>query len=146
MAARFVNVSVKSVHIDAAENQDIIESFAIGKKNYHGDKIYISYAEPDESGLTGTTTILKIAGDKLTLTRSGEIEQKLDFHAGELTRSIYQTSFGALTMDVDTKKLQITFFDEDIDIYIEYILMINGELQGLTRLCICVREDSKVGH
>ena len=146
MTARFVTVNIESSHIDADENLDTIKSFVIGKIIYHNDNVYISYEEPDENGMEGTKTILKLAGDKITLSRSGDVRQNLNFEKGKITRSLYQTPFGALAMSVETRILQVIFAETDIDIYIEYILMINEKMQGLTRLRIGVREDSKVGH
>lgn len=146
MAASFVNVSVESVHIDAAENQDVIKCLVIGKKNEHKGKIYISYNEPDENCMPGTKTILKLDGESITLTRTGEVEHKFVFQAGMRTYSDYRTPFGMLRMAVETKALEIDVDDNVINIYIEYLLMINDDLQGLTRLRIRVGEDKRVGH
>lgn len=146
MAASFVNVSIESVHIDAAENQDVIKCLAIGKKNQHNGKIYISYDEPDENCMPGTKTILKLDGETITLTRAGEVEHTLVFQVGDLTYSDYRIPFGMLHMAVDTKILEVDIDDDVINIYIEYILMINDELQGLTQLRIRVGEDKRSGH
>ena len=146
MTARFVTVNIESSHIDADENLDTIKSFVIGKIIYHNDNVYIIYEEPDENGMEGTKTILKLAGDKITLSRIGDVRQNMSFEKGKTIRSLYQTPFGALAMSVETRTLQVIFAETDIDIYIEYILMINEKMQGLTRLRIGVREDSKVGH
>lgn len=146
MTVRFVNVSVESVHIDASEKPDVINSFAIGKLDRYKDKIYISYEEPAETGIEKTKSILKIDGETVTLTRTGEIEQKLEFKKDIISDSVYKTPFGSLRISVDTRSLDIVFEEDTITIYIEYILLLNGELQGLTKMRIWVREDNKFGH
>lgn len=146
LIASFVTVKIKSSHFDFSGAEDFIETFAIGKKNVQNGKVYIYYGEPAETGMEETHTLLKLQDGKVFLTRTGEVEQKLEFSSGELTHCQYRMPFGSIDMSVDTKKLEITENGDCIDIKIEYILTMNGRMHGLTKMHIQVEEDTKVGH
>lgn len=146
LSESFVTVKVKSVHFDIEGAKDVIEIFAIGKKSIRKDKLYIYYNEPVETGMENTHTLLKIHDRKVTLTRMGEVKQKMEFIKGSCTHFEYQMPFGGISMAVDTKELEICEEGNHIDIKIEYILIINDHMHNMTKMHIKIEEDTKVGH
>lgn len=141
-----VHVSVKSIRVDSDGKEDILTTLTTGKKNSHKGNLYIQYQEPQEAGFSHTKTLLKLADDKLTLNRTGEIEHKQEFATGKLSAFYYKTPFMTIPMVVNTKVLTTTVCEDRIDIYIEYYLIIDGIVQDLTKLHISIWEDTEVGH
>lgn len=141
-----VHVSVKSIRIDGEGQENILATVTKGKKNSHKGNIYIQYHEPEEAGFSNTKTLLKLTDDSLILNRTGEVEHKQEFSAGKLSTFYYKTPFMTIPMLVNTKILTSTVSEDKVDIYIEYYLIIDGEIQDLTKLHILVWEDTEVGH
>lgn len=141
-----VNVSIKSTRLDGDGKEDILKTFTKGKKNSYKNNLYIQYQEPQEAGFSNTKTLLKLAYDKLTLNRTGEVEHKQEFSAGKMSAFYYKTPFITIPMLVNTQKVTSVIDEDLIDIYVEYDLIIDGEFQGLTKLHILIWEDTEVGH
>ncbi|SEO93133.1 DUF1934 domain-containing protein [Propionispora vibrioides] len=139
-----VVVTVTGLQRDAQGEENRIELVGTGdyvRKNGVG---YIKYRETELSGLEGTTTVIKVRPDEVTLLRMGKVEQKQVFRPGQKTQSLYTTPFGNLDMAVVTGVLHIsgTAGAQELPaIYIEYELEIAGDWQSANTLSITLRED-----
>jgi uncharacterized beta-barrel protein YwiB (DUF1934 family) len=139
-------VRVDSVHIGPDGREDRVSSFAAGQKGARGGKTYISYAEPAESGLGNTTTILAFGAGKLTLSRLGAVEQKLGFETGKAVSCPYKTPFMTAMLKAETQMLNIEENGGRVSIYIEYSLSVDGQPAGSVKLRILAGEDVALEH
>lgn len=70
-----------------------------------GGAVRLSYQETELTGMEGTTTSFLIEGDRATLTRSGTVTSQMVFQPGQPHSSLYNTPWGALTVDIVTTRL-----------------------------------------
>ncbi len=135
-------VNVQGVQKDLNGDDNSIELVAFGHIGKINEKIYITYKETELTGLEGTTTLLKIDKQSVTLIRTGSIlQQKQEFSLGKKSFSEYTTPYGTMQLGAFTKKMFIEESDNGYHIFIEYELDIDGQAQSVNTLSILVRED-----
>jgi uncharacterized beta-barrel protein YwiB (DUF1934 family) len=138
---RKVVVTVVGTQTDAAGEASRIELMALGTCHDKGGVTYITYRETELSGLEGTTTLLKIYGDHISLVRMGAVEQKQEFYPGETRHSTYITPFGCMKLSVATKCLDIAVIQGLGSLFAAYDLEINGQWQSSNTLSVKIREE-----
>jgi uncharacterized beta-barrel protein YwiB (DUF1934 family) len=121
-------------------DQNTIELIANGHCRQKGEITYITYKE-ELSGLEGTTTLLKLYSDHVTLVRMGRYEQKQEFIPGRKTYSRYVTPYGSMKLGVLTRDLarDIANAENPVDgqtILISYELDVEGKWQSSNTLKI----------
>ncbi len=142
MKAVSVRIIGKQRDKDGAE--DSVELQTTGRCYLKNDIIYLVYEETQEQG--GKTT-LKLQGDRVILNRSGVVQHKQVFAAGERHAGPYITQFGRIEMAVETKKLHIGLTQELTgDLEIAYDLEVNGQWQSANQLFVTIREDKENGY
>ncbi|SES85172.1 DUF1934 domain-containing protein [Anaerobranca gottschalkii] len=88
---------------------------------------YLTYKEPEGTGLDNTTTTLKLEKDKVTLIRTGSTTLRQVFKAGEITTGVYQTPYGNFALEVDAKEVKVELIKDKGKITLQYDLIIAGE-------------------
>jgi uncharacterized beta-barrel protein YwiB (DUF1934 family) len=88
---------------------------------------YLTYKEPEGTGLDNTTTTLKLEKDKVTLIRTGSTTLRQVFKAGEITTGTYQTPYGNFPLEVDAKEVKVELIKDKGKITLQYDLIIAGE-------------------
>lgn len=144
-----VVVTVTGVQRDTDGEENAIELVTVGRYYRKNNIGYITYRESEITGMEGTTTMLKIYDDHVTLSRTGNVEHKQEFRLGERCYGTYNTAYGCMQMSVLTNRLDVAFAAmndtvDKIDIY--YDLEIDGQWQSANTLSIMVREEQKRGH
>ena len=113
-----------------ADSQGIIDSMEFYTEGRYYEKLgcrYISYEESEISGLEGTTTILKLGREEVTLIRNGALSSRMIFRAGCETKNAYKTEFGIFDLSILTQGLDINICNSQINgIYLKYRLSINS--------------------
>lgn len=122
-------ISVKS--FSDLDSDEIIEVVTPGKflVDEHGFKAI--YEESEISGMDGTTTTLNIRGNSMILERVGSTTTNMEFKEGKTAVSLYNTPYGILDLNVDTKKLNISIDENGGEIYSKYVLGLQGQ-EGIT--------------
>ncbi|QNO15119.1 DUF1934 domain-containing protein [Alkalicella caledoniensis] len=98
-----------------------------GNLTNKNDTWYLTYKEPEGTGLDNTTTTLKLEDNKVTLLRSGYTKLKQVFVLGEITRSHYVTQYGSFEIEVDAKDIRVELLSDKGKIYLNYDLNMAGE-------------------
>lgn len=122
-------ISVKS--FSNLDPNDVIEVVTPGKFVINEDGFKAIYDESEISGMDGTTTTLNIKDDLMILERVGSTTTNMEFKEGEVAVSLYNTPYGILDLNVDTKKLKINVDENGGEIYSKYILGLEGQ-EGIT--------------
>lgn len=122
-------ISVKS--FSNLDPNDVIEVVTPGKFVISEDGFKAIYEESEISGMDGTTTTLNIKEDLMILERVGSTTTNMEFKEGEVAVSLYNTPYGILDLNVDTKKLNINIDENGGEIYSKYILGLEGQ-EGIT--------------
>lgn len=122
-------ISVKSS--SNLEPNEAIEVVTPGKFVIHEDGFKAIYEESEISGMEGTTTTLNIKDNLMILERVGSTTTNMEFKEGEMAVSLYNTPYGILDLNIDTKKLNIDIDENGGEIYSKYILGLEGQ-EGIT--------------
>lgn len=116
-------ISVISRQLES-EDDEVIEVVTPGEFYKKDNAYYAVYEETEISGMKGTTTTLKMDGEKFTLIRTGTTTTKMKFKKNSKDLTLYNTPHGALDLIVDTKDLKINIDDKGGDVFIDYDMIV----------------------
>lgn len=116
-----------------------IEVVTPGKFYKKDDSYYAVYDETQISGMEGTTTTLKISKDKISLIRMGTTSTKMNFKNNFKDVILYNTPYGMLELEVETKKLDIDVNEKGGHVHIKYNLGPVGDVLQNTILEIKIK-------
>lgn len=121
------------------DEEEVIEVVTPGsfykKENYY----YAVYEETELSGMSGTTTTLKIGKDKFSLIRMGSTNAKMDFDKKTKNVSMYNTPYGTLELKIETKDLDIDINDAGGNVLVNYNMSLSGQTPYNTMLKINIK-------
>lgn len=130
------------ISVFSGENENNEEPISVttpGEFYERNNCYYAMYKETEISGMDGTTTTLKINPDKFCIVRMGTTSTKMEFKKGEKTFSLYNTPYGALELEIDTKAMDISVDDKGGKVYIKYDLNISKQTHQTTELDIDIK-------
>lgn len=119
-----------------AESIEVVTPGTFYKRN---ESYYAVYSETEISGMEGTTTTLKISPQKFSLIRMGSTTATMDFETKSKTVSMYNTPYGTLELNIDTKELEMNVNDNGGEIFINYKMSIAGQKPQNTSLKINIK-------
>lgn len=128
-----VLVSISGFHMDVAEEspeqeQEAIEVVSPANYYFKNGKHYVLYDEVVE-GLPGTIkNKIKITGeDTVEIVKSGISDSHMIFEKNKKNLTYYKTPYGQMLVGVNTKNMEISVMEDNIDILVEYELDVNHE-------------------
>lgn len=131
-----VLVSISGKHVDIMN--DPVEGYEVGDDavevvtpaNYYcrNGKHYIIYDEVVE-GIAGTIrNKIKITGnDSVEIMKSGLSSSHMVFEKNKKNLTYYRTPYGQMLVGVNTKKMEISVGEDNIDVQVDYELDVNHE-------------------
>ena len=124
-----VLIKIKGTTKQEGESDEVIELVTQGEIYKKRKSNYIIYKESEVSGLEGTTTTLKIEGEKISIIRLGTMNSHMTFEKGKKSYNMYSTPYGEMTLSICTQDININYNQEQnpTNIYVDY----NVEIQGL---------------
>ncbi len=135
-----VIISVKGTQSSNEQVENILELVTEGKY-YKKDKAYfVTYDESEVTGMSGTTTTLKVLDGIVTLIRAGSVNSQFVFQQGQKHVSYYDTEFGAFTIGVTANEVDVRIDDSGGEIKIGYQLEIDNNETGENDFCMSIRE------
>jgi len=132
-----VMLKIKGSISRVGSEPEIIEMVTEGKYYKKGDAEYLIYDESEISGMKGVTTTLKLKGDKITLTRFGNVKMRLEFEKGKRFLSEYITPNGTFKLEILSSELYY-ILNKNIKgkILVRYEMSIKGMGQSINELNI----------
>lgn len=136
---RDVLVSVKGTQF-MGEESDTIEIITPGTWYEKSGKQYLIYEET--FGETGEVTrnTVKIAPDRIEVTKRGLIESQMIFECGKKHVAHYVTPVGLIMLGITTSALELEQDEHGLYIAIRYSLEMNGEYVSGCSLELAVKE------
>lgn len=132
-----VKIIIKGKQTSVEGEVNNIEMVTEGKFYKKNDIYYIVYDESEITGMEGSTTTLKIDGNKVLMKRFGSNTSKLIFEKGNKHISEYETIYGNMPIEVITSKADIDISDSGKGrIDLAYRLDISGVLESSNKLSI----------
>ena len=116
--------------LETSEHQGTLERVLEGWR--------LCYEEAADDAV-GTQTELLIAPEQITLTRRGGLASKMVFSPSKLHKSLYETPYGALTMEVSTDTVGAKLTERGGVIGIGYALAVDGRALSKNKLRIQVK-------
>ena len=139
-----VIISIRGMQDLEGVGDDVIELITEGRLRQEGEKDFLlSYQESELTGLDGTMTTLQIQEDKVTLLRTGEVNTQMVFEEGKRHLSLYETPYGALSVGVNTRRMNLRLGAGGGDIEIDYAIEIDHAVAGENLFRIQVREPKR---
>ena len=128
--------------VQSADGTDTVgpELITQGSYDHAVDGIRFSYMESELTGLDGTKTTFQILPDEVILSRRGAVNAQMIFHKGQKHNFRYQTAVGALSMGVDTHRLECLMNEHGGSMEIEYDLNVEQSFLSRNKFIINVRE------
>lgn len=120
-------------------DDDIVEVVTPGYFYKKNNVYYAVYKETKISGMEGTTTTLKISGQKLFLIRTGNTTAKMEFDQNKENVSMYNTPYGTLELNIDTIKVNADVNENGGDVEIDYNMSLSGQSPQYTKLMINIK-------
>lgn len=135
-----VLITVNSVIDDASGENDKMSFITEGVLSKEDNDFIVSYEESEITGLDGTTTILRVNKDSVTLTRHGNVDSMMLFEVGKTHLSDYDTKYGSVMLGITAKNVDVNFNDKGGDIKVDYVLEYNRAYGGRNSLYVNVSE------
>lgn len=135
-----VIISVKGTQYTDNQDANAIELVTEGKYYKDGNVYYIKYDESEVTGMSGTTTTLKVADGTVLLSREGSVNSQFVFHEGQKHVSYYDTEYGTFTISVLANEVNINIDDSGGEIRIWYHMEIDNNQAGDNDFLMSIRE------
>ncbi|MDD4690951.1 MULTISPECIES: DUF1934 domain-containing protein [Eubacterium] len=88
----------------------------------------LSYEESEMAGMGGTTTTVRVNGDKVSVIRLGSVNSIMEFEQGKHNLTMYSTPYGDISMGIFTKEIDVVYNDQEapVSVKVDYDLEIKG--------------------
>ena len=137
-----ISLKTKQYAVDGQE--DVIELVTKGTFAQHEGSFYVVYEESEMTGFEDTTTTIKITDNKITLSRKGKFQSRMEFIKGEKRLCSYPTPYGLLPVAVSPTHMESNLSkDEGGDVFLEYILDISNKAYAKNKLEMSVKLNKK---
>ena len=118
---------------------DETELMTEGTLEVQGDTLRLSYEESELTGMKGTTTTFEVRGGQVILSRWGSVNSQMVFEEGRQHTSLYETSFGEMTIDVQTSRLRHSLTEQGGVLEIRYTIAVEHAVTGRNSFKIRVK-------
>lgn len=108
------------------EEEDPVIMIAPGTYHFMNGKHYIHYEENIEESDDISKNTVKVSSDRIILMKKGTQYAQMIFDLKEKEHAVYQTPFGTLTFETDTKAIQVRETKDKLEIRLEYSLFTDG--------------------
>ncbi len=137
-----VIISVKGLQNMEDPDAEEITLETEGRFYRRNGKYFIKYEESPLTGLDGTSTVVRVEPESVTVTRTGKYPSMMMFEQGKRHMSLYSTDFGPLTVAVSTRKIDSSLTDEGGSIDVLYDVEVQYAHVGANNLKINVRSSA----
>ncbi len=110
----------------AGEEPDALETVTAAEYYFRNGHHYVVYEETEEGFQKPTKNILKFDASTLEVTRRGNVNVTMRFDVRQKNRTTYQTPFGAILLEIETKALTLREEADDIHVHTDYVLQADG--------------------
>lgn len=119
--------------------QEYIELTSQGFVQRQGKTIILTYQESELTGMDNTDTTITLADSDITIQRQGAFVSTLQFSKAEPKMCLYHTPYGTLNVTTHTRAYHFKDQGGELELHLDYGLVIEGEAQGDTKMEIRTR-------
>ncbi len=122
-----VFIRLKGLQINDVENTGLVEMVALGSYYEKNDKRYIIYDEVVEGMEGKIKNIIKLSEGCMEVTKKGLTNTHMVFEENKKNLSVYNTPFGAFSLGILAKDINIDETDDSMSVEVNYELDMNYE-------------------
>lgn len=119
-----VLITIVGLH-NSDSDSDKIDTICDGTYGKLGETHVVTYEETDEDGVVYKTT-LRLRDGYLEVTKKGTITSKLVYEKDRKTVTEYNTPYGAISLEFDTKIFEVSESEDELIAHVEYSMGICG--------------------
>lgn len=134
-----VIITIRGLQNGPETDGEPIEMIVAGEYFYKNNKHYIVYDEVTEGESEITKSRIKISNGQMELKKNGVVNVHMVFEENVKNITQYYTPYGALSMAIDGKKVEIKESEHEIDVQVEYGMEMNGEFVADCNISINVK-------
>jgi uncharacterized beta-barrel protein YwiB (DUF1934 family) len=112
--------------IPTEDEEGAVSITAPGVYHYRNGKHFIHYEDKGENGEEAVKNTIKIASDKIEITKKGVNTTQMLFETEGITENCYHTPYGSLLLQIKTTKMQVEEGPDDLRIKLQYTLSSEG--------------------
>ena len=135
----FVDIEISGTHLRYDESDPIAVNIS-GNHYIDGDIHKITYVEEAQGFDEIILNTIIVQKNRVEIIKEGVVNSKMVFANNSRYKTIYDTPFGRLDMETETKLLLIDMNEEEINVYVEYILYIEGDRASNSKMRIHIVE------
>lgn len=124
------------------DEKDTLEFLTEGQFYRESERLCVTYAESEVSGMEGTTTTVCVDGDKVSVIRLGTTNSVMEFETGKRKTTWYSTPYGDVTMGILTNDVFVNYNEakEPVKVMIDYNIEIEGVVNSENVLNISITQ------
>ncbi len=141
-----VILSITGLQFENAEDQssEPVEVITVGEYYNRNGKHYVMYNEVTEGFEGNTKNTVKISEGSLDITKNGVTNVHMIFEKNKKNITCYNTPFGNLMIGIAAKNVKIKENEENIDVFVDYVLDVNYEHLAECKIAINIKsKDAK---
>ena len=134
-----VLITVRGEQYFEGASPDETELITEGTLEQTEDGWRLRYEESKLVDMAGTTTVFDIFPQSVRLRRSGALNSEMIFEPGQPHTSLYEVSFGTLTIDILTDHLSVALDENGGEMDIRYRIAVEHTVNGSNRFLVKVK-------
>lgn len=138
-------LTISGLHpTEPGEEPEPIELITPGAYYKKKDKHYICYEETGEDPKITTKNMIKISPSSLEIIKKGPVSTHMVFERGKKNVDYYRTPFGDILIGIDTKYIEVTEQEAEIDVRVKYDLEMNQEHMANSDIKLVITDRGNV--
>lgn len=146
MTIKDVVISIHSVQSFDMEDENILDFTTDGLYTYDQGIGCLSYMESEVTGMEGTRTSVLVMPDQVVVDRDGMITSRMIFKEGTRSSFLYNTPFGAATLNVNTRRISHQVGEHGGHVEVDYMVDMEHAVVTMNRFQLRVVEQEQMGE
>ena len=121
-----VLISIKGFLSAQHSDEESFELVTDGEYSLENGIAEFSYMESELTGYAGMRTSFVVEPDRVVLTRAGGLNGEMIFSEGRKHHFVYETTYGSLTMGIDTQSITQELNEDGGNLEIHYAIDVDN--------------------
>lgn len=139
-----VVISIKGFQLAQNSEEESFELVTDGEFSLKSGIAEFSYMESELTGYAGMRTSFVVEPDRVVLTRAGGLNGEMIFSEGRKHHFVYETSYGSLTMGIDTHSITQDMNEDGGDLEIHYTIDVDNIVMSRNSFKISVKQGTRM--
>ena len=135
-----VVITINTTYVYGPGDEETVEFTSDGVYLFENNVACLSYYETQVTGMEGTKTSVCVMPDCVTVDREGSVNSQMLFKEGLKNSFVYETLYGSVTMEVDTRRIRQNMDETGGELVIDYLVNMNDSTVTRNRFHVSVRK------